>query len=92
MIEKFAPKKRIIPYSLKKIWVKGELKNSTLKPETSSLSPSLKSKGARLHSDKVTNKEIIKKEKKKKEKPDQKIWKPFKIKKGTKKMKESKIS
>jgi len=40
----------IIPYSPKKIKMKFRLEYSTLKPLISSLSPSAKSKGARLHS------------------------------------------
>jgi len=43
-------KLRTIPYSLRKIRINRLLPNSTLKPEISSLSPSLKSKGARLTS------------------------------------------
>jgi hypothetical protein len=43
-------KLRTIPYSLRKIKINRLLPNSTLNPEMSSLSPSLKSKGARLTS------------------------------------------
>ena len=43
-------KKIIIPYSLKKIKIKPTDENSTLNPLINSLSPSAKSKGARLHS------------------------------------------
>jgi len=43
-------KLRTIPYSLRKIKINRLLPNSTLNPEISSLSPSLKSKGARLTS------------------------------------------
>ena len=43
-------KLRTIPYSLRKIRINSLLPNSTLKPEMSSLSPSLKSNGARLTS------------------------------------------
>jgi hypothetical protein len=39
-----------IPYSLRKIRINRLLPNSTLNPEMSSLSPSLKSNGARLTS------------------------------------------
>jgi hypothetical protein len=39
-----------IPYSLRKIRINKLLPNSTLNPEISSLSPSLKSNGARLTS------------------------------------------
>ena len=43
-------KLKTIPYSLRKIKINKLLPNSTLKPEISSLSPSLKSNGARLTS------------------------------------------
>jgi len=43
-------KLRTIPYSLRKIKMNKLLPNSTLNPEMSSLSPSLKSSGARLTS------------------------------------------
>jgi len=43
-------KLRTIPYSLRKIRMNRLLPNSTLNPEMSSLSPSLKSNGARLTS------------------------------------------
>jgi len=43
-------KNKIIPYSPTKIKAKGPLEYSVLNPETSSDSPSEKSKGARLHS------------------------------------------
>lgn len=50
-------KKIIIPYSLKNNRTNDTLENSVLNPLTSSLSPSAKSKGARLSSPKT----IIKK-------------------------------
>lgn len=43
-------KNKIIPYSPTKIKAKGPLEYSVLNPDTSSDSPSEKSKGARLHS------------------------------------------
>lgn len=55
-------KKIITPYSLKKSNTKATLEYSILKPLTSSLSPSEKSKGARFNSAKSINKKgIIKK-------------------------------
>jgi hypothetical protein len=50
MIEVRKEKLRTIPYSLRKIKINNLLPNSTLNPEMSSLSPSLKSNGARLTS------------------------------------------
>jgi hypothetical protein len=46
-------RKIIIPYSQMKIIEKTPPPNSTLKPETSSDSPSEKSKGVRLDSEKI---------------------------------------
>ena len=51
--------KIIIPYSPRNIKTKTTLESSILKPEINSLSPSTKSKGARLHS--INNKKNIKK-------------------------------
>jgi len=50
MIEVRKENLRTIPYSLRKIRMNRLLPNSTLNPEMSSLSPSLKSNGARLTS------------------------------------------
>ena len=49
----------IIPYSPKKIKIKFRLEYSTLNPLMSSLSPSAKSKGARLHSAKQVTHQAI---------------------------------
>lgn len=54
-------KKRIIPYSPKNKKTKPELPNSILKPLISSLSPSAKSKGARLVSETIKINQNIKK-------------------------------
>jgi len=48
----------IQPYSAKNNNTNKNLENSTLNPLTNSLSPSAKSKGARLVSAKITNKKI----------------------------------
>jgi len=55
-------KTKTIPYSLKKINTKIEDLNSVLKPEINSLSPSAKSNGARLTSERI---EIIQRGKRK---------------------------
>ena len=51
--------KRILAYSAKKKRAKGPAEYSTLKPETSSDSPSVKSKGARLVSARVETYHMI---------------------------------